>query len=357
MGAVRQAAEAGVVGLVCVGTDAETSRQAVSPGGRDPSCGGGRAGPGIPAGFGAWATVGLHPHDAAQGLADVEGALDEALARTRGRWWRWGSADSTTTTTIRPAPPNATCSPPRSTWPRNGIWPSSFTPVTPGTTPSTSCTAPIDPSMWWCTVSPADPTRPVGVSISMPIFRSAASSPSRPPTTSAAAAALCPLDRLLVETDAPFLAPVPHRGEDNRPALVSVVGDAVATVKKVTADAVAASSAAAARARLRPLLAPALSSRRTSPPLRRRTAPVVLVLPEWRRIFLLRISHRWSHFGPEIRSFPGVFHRRILDVRRIGGGLVTLCDAGLRCSPGRVWPSPLAGMAPAIRFVGSLSVP
>ena len=34
------------------------------------------------------------------------------------------------------------------------------------------------------------------------------------------AAALCPLDRLLVETDAPFLAPVPHRGKQNRPAWV-----------------------------------------------------------------------------------------------------------------------------------------
>ena len=42
------------------------------------------------------------------------------------------------------------------------------------------------------------------------------------------AAALCPLDRLLVETDAPYLAPVPHRGQTNRPALVPVVGAAVA---------------------------------------------------------------------------------------------------------------------------------
>lgn len=47
------------------------------------------------------------------------------------------------------------------------------------------------------------------------------------------AAALCPLDRLLVETDAPFLAPVPHRGERNRPELVPVVGAAVAAVKGV----------------------------------------------------------------------------------------------------------------------------
>ena len=48
-----------------------------------------------------------------------------------------------------------------------------------------------------------------------------------------AAAALCPLDRLLVETDAPYLAPVPHRGEPNRPALVPLVGEAVARVKGV----------------------------------------------------------------------------------------------------------------------------
>ena len=39
------------------------------------------------------------------------------------------------------------------------------------------------------------------------------------------AAALCPLDRLMVETDAPFLAPVPHRGKQNRPAWVVAVGE------------------------------------------------------------------------------------------------------------------------------------
>jgi TatD DNase family protein len=42
------------------------------------------------------------------------------------------------------------------------------------------------------------------------------------------AAALCPLDRVLVETDAPYLAPVPHRGKRNRPALVAVVGAGLA---------------------------------------------------------------------------------------------------------------------------------
>jgi TatD DNase family protein len=48
-----------------------------------------------------------------------------------------------------------------------------------------------------------------------------------------AAAAVCPLERLLVETDSPYLAPVPYRGGTNSPALVSVVGAAVARVRGV----------------------------------------------------------------------------------------------------------------------------
>jgi TatD DNase family protein len=43
-----------------------------------------------------------------------------------------------------------------------------------------------------------------------------------------AAAALVPLDRMLVETDAPYLAPVPHRGRTNEPAWVVDVGVALA---------------------------------------------------------------------------------------------------------------------------------
>ena len=45
------------------------------------------------------------------------------------------------------------------------------------------------------------------------------------------AARACPLDRLLVETDSPYLAPVPHRGKKNQPAWVVDVGRAVAEVK------------------------------------------------------------------------------------------------------------------------------
>lgn len=55
------------------------------------------------------------------------------------------------------------------------------------------------------------------------------------------AVALCPIDRLLVETDSPFLAPVPYRGKANRPEWVPVVGAAVADVRGVEVSAVASS--------------------------------------------------------------------------------------------------------------------
>lgn len=55
-----------------------------------------------------------------------------------------------------------------------------------------------------------------------------------------AAAVLCPDDRLLVETDSPYLAPVPHRGRPNRPALVGVVGSRLAELRGVGPGSIAA---------------------------------------------------------------------------------------------------------------------
>ena len=52
------------------------------------------------------------------------------------------------------------------------------------------------------------------------------------------AAALTPLDRMLVETDAPYLTPMPYRGRPNRPALVPVVGAAVAAARGVAAEVI-----------------------------------------------------------------------------------------------------------------------
>lgn len=57
-----------------------------------------------------------------------------------------------------------------------------------------------------------------------------------------AAAAIVPLDRVLVETDAPFLAPVPHRGKPNRPAWVVDVGVALAAAMDRPVEEVAAAT-------------------------------------------------------------------------------------------------------------------
>ncbi len=60
------------------------------------------------------------------------------------------------------------------------------------------------------------------------------------------AAMLCPLDRLLVETDSPFLSPVPHRGKPNEPAHVAVVGTAIADMRKISPSELAETSTRAA---------------------------------------------------------------------------------------------------------------
>jgi TatD DNase family protein len=56
-------------------------------------------------------------------------------------------------------------------------------------------------------------------------------------------AAKVPLDRMLIETDAPFLAPLPYRGKRNEPAWVGRVADKVAEVRGVTSEQVASSTA------------------------------------------------------------------------------------------------------------------
>lgn len=48
-----------------------------------------------------------------------------------------------------------------------------------------------------------------------------------------------PLDRLLIETDSPYLAPVPFRGKENQPAYVREVADYLAVLKGVTTDQLA----------------------------------------------------------------------------------------------------------------------
>ena len=52
-------------------------------------------------------------------------------------------------------------------------------------------------------------------------------------------AKMVPLDRLLIETDSPFLAPVPHRGKRNEPAHVARVAEVIAELRGTTTEAIA----------------------------------------------------------------------------------------------------------------------
>jgi TatD DNase family protein len=56
------------------------------------------------------------------------------------------------------------------------------------------------------------------------------------------AARLCPIERMLAETDSPYLAPVPHRGRPNQPAYVVHVVATLADLRAVSVDEVRAAT-------------------------------------------------------------------------------------------------------------------
>jgi TatD DNase family protein len=66
-----------------------------------------------------------------------------------------------------------------------------------------------------------------------------------------AAALLCPLDRLLIETDAPYLAPLPHRGKRNEPAYIVHTLEHLASLKGLPPEQVADATTANARSLFR----------------------------------------------------------------------------------------------------------
>lgn len=59
-----------------------------------------------------------------------------------------------------------------------------------------------------------------------------------------ALAKVIPLDRMLIETDSPYLAPMPHRGKMNQPGFVKHVAEYIAALRGITVEDVAAATTA-----------------------------------------------------------------------------------------------------------------
>ncbi|MEW6475642.1 MAG: TatD family hydrolase [Actinomycetota bacterium] len=227
---VARATGAGVERMVCIGTDLATSREAVRLAGLFPE---------------VWATVGLHPHDASKladewdGLVELAGAdrvvgIGEAGFDLYYRHSEPDAQDEAFRAQLRLA---AERDLPLIIHSRDA-WAETFRVLeSEGVPPRT---------VFHCfTGGPAEAERALALGCWLSYsgivsFKTA--------DDLRAAAALTPADRLLVETDAPFLAPVPHRGKPNEPALLPAVGAALAAARTEPLEAVAETTRANALA-------------------------------------------------------------------------------------------------------------
>ena len=251
--ALSEAAAAGVGGVVCVGTDAATSRQAVdlvkglraaiSP---SPRTTGGAP---LPDDFEAWATMGLHPHEASHGVEELELALTGALAADDdGVVVAVGECglDYHYEHSPRSAQRDAFAAQVALARRHDLTLVVHTREAWDDTIDVLRAAAPPERIVFHCFTGGPDEARrclDLGAYLSFSgivTFKGA--------QDVRAAAALCPLDRLLVETDAPFLAPVPYRGQQNRPAWVVAVGDAVSVIKGLSPASLAETCTAATRA-------------------------------------------------------------------------------------------------------------
>ena len=246
---LAEATEAGVRGVVCVGTDADTSEEALEvvravrssrPSSMDED-------PPDASALGCWATVGLHPHEATHGLEGVRAVLDGALEDDHEAVVAVGECGLDYHYDHSPRPVQ-----------RAMFEAQAALAVDLGLALVVHCreawddtiailraAGPPGRTVLHCFTGGRDEARrclDLGAYLSFSgivTFKGAEDVRD--------AAVLCPLDKLLVETDAPFLAPVPHRGKQNRPAWVVHVGEAVAALKGCRSDAMAESTAAATR--------------------------------------------------------------------------------------------------------------
>ncbi len=247
--AMARAAEAGVTRMVCVGTGAGSSAEAVELVRAMRRPGSVAAAEGLQ----LWATIGLHPHDAVDGVASLDGLLAAELGAPAG-----GDADPVVVGigecgldyhydhSPRPVQRDAFALQVELAH-RHGLalvvhtreaWDDTLDVLSASGIP--------DRTIVHCfTGGPMEARRclDLGAFLSFSgvvTFKNAADVRE--------SAALCPLDRLLVETDAPFLAPAPHRGTLNEPSRVPLVGATIAQVKGVETSALAEVATANARA-------------------------------------------------------------------------------------------------------------
>lgn len=219
--AIAAAQAAGVARLVTIGTDAERSAAAIEVA---------RTHDGV------WATVGLHPHDAVQGVDSLVPLLDAPEVVAIGEC----GLDYHYEHSPRAVQKEAFAAQIQLARERDlalvihtrAAWDDTWTILDAEGTP--------ERTVFHCFSGGAAEARLAldrGAYLSFSgivTFKNA--------TDVREAAALCPLDRLLVETDAPYLAPVPHRGQPNTPAWLPAVGAGVAAAKGVPVEDVETSS-------------------------------------------------------------------------------------------------------------------
>ena len=218
---IRRAVAAGVERMICIGTDLASSRQAVSLAAGHPE---------------VWATVGLHPHDASRLDAEWDGLLELAGAdRVVGigetgfdLYYRHSEPDEQEEAFrrhLRLARDRGLALVIHS----RDAWDETFAVLDSEGVP--------DRTVFHCfTGGPGEAQRALDCGTWLS-FSGIVSFKTAQPLREAAA--LTPADRLLVETDSPFLAPVPHRGRPNEPAYLPAVGAALAEARGATPEDIA----------------------------------------------------------------------------------------------------------------------
>jgi TatD DNase family protein len=213
---------AGVARLITVGTDAETSAAACDLAAAHED---------------VWATVGLHPHDARLGVDTVLPLLDRPRVVAVGECGLDYHYDHSPRDVQRAAFTTQIAVAHDRNLPlvihTREAWADTFAVLAGAERPDTV--------VFHCFTGGPDEARrglDLGAYLSFSgivSFKGAADV--------RAAAALCPLDRLLIETDAPYLAPVPHRGRPNEPAYLPAVAAAVAAATQRDIEAIGAATA------------------------------------------------------------------------------------------------------------------